>query len=174
MIIFCIFLYEDEINLPTYLFSNNKLINKNWMPNRTITKWFFVQRKTHFSFYRLVLRYQFIFQYLVNPPCCACDGIVISTMSPSHRYPWSLPSKHLLFLKTSSTRLYRNSFTSSKTSWRRLGRRKIVTLKTSWRHYRHKKKLGISVSHKSKCVSNKSIFHKSIPDNSKANPKGIN
>ena len=116
MIIFCIFLYEDEINLPTYLFSNNKLINKNWMPNRTITKWFFVQRKTHFSFYRLVLRYQFIFQYLVNPPCCACDGIVISTMSPTHRYPCSLPSKHLLFLKTSSTRLYRNSFSLR---WRR-------------------------------------------------------
>ena len=51
-------------------------------------------------------------------------------------------------LKTSSIRLQRNIFTSSKTSWRRLedvfktsrktswrrlGRRKIVTLKTSWR-----------------------------------------
>ena len=39
---------------------------------------------------------------------------------------WS--SRHVL--KTSSTRLQRNNFTSS----RRLGRRKIVTLKTSWRH----------------------------------------
>ena len=52
-----------------------------------------------------------------------------------------LPSKHLLVLKTSSTRLQRDNFTSSKTSWRRLTktswrrlrRRKIVTLKTSWR-----------------------------------------
>ena len=43
---------------------------------------------------------------------------------------WS--SRHVL--KTSSTHLQRNNFTSSKTSWRRLGRRKIVTLKTSWRH----------------------------------------
>ena len=34
--------------------------------------------------------------------------------------------------------------------------------------------LVISVSNKSKCVSNKSIFHKSISDNSKANPKCIN
>ena len=144
------------------------------------------------------------------------------------------PSKHLLVLKTSSTpvlktsstRLQRNNFTSSKTywrrledilqdilktSWRRLGKRQIVTLKTSWRHalrtswrhvlktswrhvlktswrhvlkmsWRHVLKtswrhygdkqkkylLGISVSNKSKCVSNKSIF-----DNSKANPKCI-
>ena len=66
----------------------------------------------------------------------------------------SLPSKHLLVLKassrhvlkTSSIRLPRNNFTSSKsswrrlaktfckTSWRRLGRRKIVSLKTSWRY----------------------------------------
>ena len=56
------------------------------------------------------------------------------------------PSKHLLVLRTSSTRLQRNNFTSSKASWRRLedvlktscktswrrpGRRKIVMLKTS-------------------------------------------
>ena len=48
------------------------------------------------------------------------------------------PSQHLLVLKTSSTRLQRNNFTSSKTSWRRLAKtswsQKIVTLKTSWRH----------------------------------------
>ena len=31
-----------------------------------------------------------------------------------------IPSKHLLVLKTSSARLQRNNFTSSKTSWRRL------------------------------------------------------
>ena len=58
------------------------------------------------------------------------------------------PSKHLLVLNTSSTRLehvlntsstrlQRKNFTSSKTSWRHLarslGRRKIITLKTSWR-----------------------------------------
>ena len=34
--------------------------------------------------------------------------------------------------------------------------------------------LGISVSNKSKCASNKYIFHKSVSDNSKANPKCIN
>ena len=45
-------------------------------------------------------------------------------------------------------------------------------LKTLWRQAKYL--LGISVSNKSKCVSNKSIFHKSISDNSKANPKCIN
>ena len=44
--------------------------------------------------------------------------------------------------------------------------------KTSWRQT--KCLVGISVSNKSKCVSSKSIFHKSISDNSKANPKCIN
>ena len=104
-------------------------------------------------------------------------------------------SRHVL--KTSSTRLQRNNFTSSKTSWRRLedvfktshktssrriGRRKIVTLKTSlrrledmpWRYvlkasWRYTLKMSwrqakillvISVSNKSKWVSNKSLFHK--------------
>ena len=33
--------------------------------------------------------------------------------------------------------------------------------------------LGTSVSDKSKYVSNKSIFHKSISDNSKANPNAL-
>ena len=91
-------------------------------------------------------------------------------------------------LKTSSTRLQRNNFSSSKTSSRRLqdisqnilktssrrlGRRKIVTLKTSSRRLGDKQNIywGISVSNKSKCVSNKSTFHKSISDESKANPK---
>ena len=45
-------------------------------------------------------------------------------------------------------------------------------LKTLWRQTKYL--LGISVSNKSKCVSNKSIFHKSIFDNSKAHPKCIN
>ena len=40
--------------------------------------------------------------------------------------------------------------------------------KTSWRET--KCLLGISVSNKSKCVSNKSIFHKSISGESKVNP----
>ena len=42
-------------------------------------------------------------------------------------------------------------------------------LKTLWRQTKYL--LVISVSNKSKCVSNKSIFHKSISDDSKANPK---
>ena len=44
--------------------------------------------------------------------------------------------------------------------------------KTSWRQ--KKCLLGISISNKSKCVSKKSIFHKSISDESKANLKCIN
>ena len=44
-------------------------------------------------------------------------------------------------------------------------------LKTLWRQTKYL--LGISVSNKSKCVSNKSIFNKSTFDNSKANPKCI-
>ena len=125
------------------------------------------------------------------------------------------PNKYLLVLKTSSTRLLSNYFTSSKTSWRRLedllqdilkaswrhlGRRKIVSLKTSWRRLEDMswKRLEdmswrplkdfmetdkiltgdicilISGFNKPKCVSNKSVFHKSISDNSKANPKCIN
>ena len=91
-----------------------------------------------------------------------------------------------------------------KTSSRRLERQKIVTLKTSsrcfediswrrledmsWRRYddmscrcledvlktlwrQGKFLLGIS---ESTCISNKSIYHKSVFDNSKANPKCIN
>ena len=67
------------------------------------------------------------------------------------------------------------------TSWRRLGRRKIVALKMSWRHIlktsgRHVLKtswrqtkclLGISLSNKSKSVSDKSISHISISDKSR-------
>ena len=46
-----------------------------------------------------------------------------------------------------------------------------AVLKTLWRKAKYL--LGISVSNKSKCVSNKSIFNKSTFDNSKANPKRI-
>ena len=45
-------------------------------------------------------------------------------------------------------------------------------LKTLWRET--KDLMGISVSNKSECVSNKFIFHESISDNFKANPKCIN
>ena len=41
----------------------------------------------------------------------------------------------------------------------------------SWRQA--KCLLAISVSKKSKCVYNKSMFHKSISDKSKANPKCV-
>ena len=56
----------------------------------------------------------------------------------------------------------------SKTSWRHI-------LKTSWRNYGDKTKylLGKSASNKSKCVSNKSVFYKSIFENSQVNPKWI-
>ena len=43
--------------------------------------------------------------------------------------------------------------------------------KMSWRQT--KSLLGISVSNKSKCVSNEAIFHKPISDDSKANPKSL-
>ena len=52
-----------------------------------------------------------------------------------------------------------------KTSWRHV-------LKTSWRQTNCL--LGISVPKKSKYISNKSIFSKSISDESKANPKWFN
>ena len=139
---------------------------------------------------------------------CKASNIVDKFFNRSY---WKYPSKHVL--KTSSTRLQRNNFTSSKTtwkrtSWRRLRRRKIVTLKTSWRRlediswrlledmsWRRLEDMSwrpfkdfmetnkiltgdicilISGFNKPKCVSNKSVFHKSISDNSKANPKCIN
>ena len=64
------------------------------------------------------------------------SSTVVNTFS-EFRLINCLPSKRLLVWKTSSPRLQRNNFTSSKTSWRHLvrclGRRKIVMLKTSWR-----------------------------------------
>ena len=106
-------------------------------------------------------------------------------------------------LKTSSTHLQRNNFTSSEDEkllhWRRLQdalnicledllktyledvRKTCVedvlktclgdVLKTLWRQT--KNLLGTAVSNKSKCISNKSIFYKSIFDNSKANPNAL-
>lgn len=62
-----------------------------------------------------------------------------------------------------------------RTSWKRLGRSKVVTLKTSLRCLETKKcLLAISVSNKSKSLSNKSTSHKSIIDESKTNSICIN
>ena len=96
------------------------------------------------------------------------------------------------------TRLQRNNFTSSKRSWRHLEDvledEKVLrwrrledvlkacledvlktcledVLKTLWRQTKYLP--VISVSNKSKYGSNKSIFHKSIYDNSKTSPKCI-
>ena len=97
-------------------------------------------------------------------------------------------------LKTSSTRLQRNNFLSSKTSWRHLARRNFsswktkncyaeVVLKTSWRRLVGmlwrclEDVIGTNkmfTGNKPKRVSNKSIPDKSISDKSKANPKCIN
>ena len=115
------------------------------------------------------------------------ETYIIEIYINTNCYVHTLPSKHLLVFKT-SWRLQDMSWrrlqplrriedvfkTSRKTSSRRLGRRKIVTLKTclrhalktSWKHVlktsRRQTKflLVIFVSKKSKCVSNKSLFHK--------------
>ena len=118
-------------------------------------------------------------------------------------------SRHVL--KTSSIRLQRNNFSSSRrlkdilkiswqtkklfpwrrledmcwrrledVSWRRYEDMSGERFKDmSWRRYqdvmeRNKYLLGISVSKKSKFVSSKSLFHKSISDEYKANIKYIN
>ena len=105
--------------------------------------------------------------------------IICFMSTPSH-----FPRKHLLVLKTSSTRLQRNNFTPSKTSSKTKNCYAEDVLKTCLEDLlkilsRQTKYLrGISVyfsrDNKSKCVSNKSVFHKSISDNSNANPKCIN
>ena len=99
-------------------------------------------------------------------------------------------------LKTSWRYLARHLEYVFKAYSRHLGRRKIFTLETSsrsledmtWRHdlktsWRHVLKtlwrqtkylLEISVSRKSKFVPNKSVFHKSMSDNSKENLNCIN
>ena len=91
-------------------------------------------------------------------------------------------------LKTSSARLQRNNFSSSKTSWKRferhLAKRFEDILKTCLKDVLEtcledvlKKCLqDVLETNKSKCVylwSNKSTFNKSISDKSKANPKCI-
>ena len=95
----------------------------------------------------------------------------------------SLPGKHLLVLNTSSaSQFYIFQDLSQdvlKTSWKTkscyaedvLKTYLEDVFKTSWRQT--KCLLVISVSNKSKCVSNKSMFHKSISDKSKANPKCV-
>ena len=70
-------------------------------------------------------------------------------------------------LKTSWRHVLKTSWRHVlKTSWRHI-------LKTSWRHYGEKQNTYWG-SNKSKYVSNKTIFHKFISGNSKANPKCIN
>ena len=109
-------------------------------------------------------------------------------------------SRHVLW--TSSTWVQGNNFTSSKTSRRRLEDEKLLrwkrlqdvlqtfledvlktcledvlktyledVLKTTRRQT--KCLLVISIPNKSKCVPNKSMFHKSISDKAKANPKSV-
>ena len=84
--------------------------------------------------------------------------------------------------KTSSRHVLKTSWRHVlKMSWRHVLKTSLKTclediLKILWRQTKYL--LGISVylsgSNKSKCVSNKFVFHKSISDNSKANPKCIN
>ena len=76
-----------------------------------------------------------------------------------------LPSKHLLVFKTSWRRL-QHVFSVTILC---LPRRFEDVFKTSPRQTKFL--LVISVSNKSKCVSNKSMFHKSVSDKFKANQK---
>ena len=109
-----------------------------------------------------------------------------------------LKTSSRLFVKTSWRCLEEILEDVLKTSWRRLGRQKIFRLKTSLRRLEEILKtcledvlrtcledvlkmlwgqtnylLGTSLSNKSKYASNKSVFHKYLFDNSKANPKCI-
>ena len=115
----------------------------------------------------------------------------------------ALLSKHLLVfktswrhvLKTTSTRLQRNNFSSSKTSSKRLEDVLEDEKLLSWRHFKvifktcledvlktswTKQNIYWDIcikpwpTNKYKSVSNKSISHKSIFHESKANPKCIN
>ena len=89
------------------------------------------------------------------------------------------PSKHLLVLKTSSRHVFKTCLEDVlktcledvlKTCLEDVLKTCLEdVLKILWRQAKYL--LGISVSNKSKCVSNKSIFNKSTFDNSKANPK---
>ena len=110
-------------------------------------------------------------------------------MSSIRQYVFSVtifrPSRHLQDVEDVLKRILNICCKEAlETSWTHLGRRledvfkmpwKTKTcyaedvFKTSWRQT--KCLLGISVSNKSKSVSDKSISHKSISDESKANPK---
>ena len=72
--------------------------------------------------WRGIPRFKTIYHYWY---CYILDLALNGTASQSSEYE---PSKHLLVMKTSSTRLQRNNFTSSKTSWRRLA-------KTFWKRF---------------------------------------
>ena len=109
-----------------------------------------------------------------------------------------LPRRHEDIFKMSSRPLGRKGIVTLKTSSRRLEDmswrcfKDMSCLKTSWRNiFKTSSRcfgdntssrclgdkqflLRISVSNKSKCVSNKSIFHQSISDEPKTNPKCIN
>ena len=101
---------------------------------------------------------------------------------------------HQLVFKTSSTRLHQNNLRLPRRLQDVLEDEKLLhwgriqdvlktcledvlktclenVLKTLWRQKKYL--LGTSISNKSKCVSKKSIFRKSVPDNSKTNPKCI-
>ena len=112
----------------------------------------------------------------------------IVTLKTSWRYVLKTSSTHLQRNNLSLPRRLEDVLKLSwrrlaKTIWRHLGRRKIITWRTSWRHLEDmswrrlenvlktyledvlrtlwrqtKYLLGISVSNKSKCASNKSIF----------------
>ena len=65
------------------------------------------------------------------------------------------------FLRTSSTRLQRNNFSSSKTSWRRLERCKVVTLKTFWKRLQDVFKTCLQdVLKTNKCLLGKNIWNR--------------
>ena len=113
-------------------------------------------------------------------PYMVCRAYMLGKISYKQKIHMD-PSKHWLafktssrhFLKTSSTRLQRNNFSSSKTSckyvlktsWKTKNCYAEDVLKTSLRQT--KCLLGISLSNKPKSVSDKSISHISISDKSR-------
>ena len=108
-----------------------------------------------------------------------CPMLIFTPVPSKHLLVFKTSSRHVL--KTSSIRLQRNNFSSSKTSWRCLGRRKIVTVKTSWRHVlkMSAKRLGdkqhvfwnyLYLTNLNVYLRNL-VFRKAISDESKLNPK---
>ena len=105
-----------------------------------------------------------------------CLQYVLKTSSRHVIMSWRrLQRKNFSSFKTSSRRLQDVLENKKLLRWRRL--QDVLkaypedVFKTSWRQT--KCLLVISVSNKSKCVSNKSMFHKSISDKPKANPKSV-